>query len=243
MRPNMTKKTSIAAVAVLAALALPMVAGAENKLKVQDGSGVDKFVVTDQGYIGIGTNDPKGPMHVISSGTTAASSSSIMEHMATVGDDPLVGQSLAPNFTFIRNNQGAALPRKDDALGFLNFGSIVNNLKKPLAMIYAKADTGWTTTSNPTYISFWTTNTGNVTNEKLRINPFGLVGIGTATPTQRLEVNGGVRMNTVVVRPVCSAAVRGTLWFEQKNTAGVADTMAVCAKGADENYAWRNLIQ
>ena len=49
-------KSMVMGAAVLAALALPMVAGAAGKLVVQDNStpAVDKFVVTDQGWIGSG---------------------------------------------------------------------------------------------------------------------------------------------------------------------------------------------
>ena len=245
MRPNMTKKTSIAAVAIVAALALPVVAGAENKLKVQDGTGTDVVVISDLGRIGIGLGnnvEPGGPIFAKGVASTPTLAGSFFEYQAS-GSTP--NANTAPNFTLLRTNDAGVnngWPRANDSIGHFAFGSRVSGAVKYAAHIFAKAESDWTSTAYKTYLSFNTT-TASASGEKMRITSVGNVGVGTIAPAQKLEVNGGVRMNTAVVRPVCSAAVRGTLWFEQKNTAGVADTMAVCAKGADESYAWRNLIQ
>jgi hypothetical protein len=40
------------------------------------------------------------------------------------------------------------------------------------------------------------------------------------------------------VQPVCSAAVRGTMWHINGGT-GVKDSVTVCAKDSSESYAWR----
>jgi hypothetical protein len=66
------------------------------------------------------------------------------------------------------------------------------------------------------------------------------VGIGTATPTAKLDVAGGVRLNTVAPKPTCDATVRGTFWFTQGG-AGVKDSAEVCAKNKENTYAWRTL--
>ncbi|GAG49586.1 unnamed protein product, partial [marine sediment metagenome] len=66
------------------------------------------------------------------------------------------------------------------------------------------------------------------------------VGIGTANPGQKLEVDGGIRLNTAATKPTCDSTVRGTLWFTQGG-AGVADALEVCAKDAANAYAWRTL--
>jgi hypothetical protein len=67
----------------------------------------------------------------------------------------------------------------------------------------------------------------------------GSVGIGTDVPSQKLEVNGGVKMNTADVRPACGAATRGTFWFTRDDAAG--DSADVCAR-VSGSYAWRKLF-
>ncbi|RJQ29941.1 type II secretion system protein [Candidatus Parcubacteria bacterium] len=65
------------------------------------------------------------------------------------------------------------------------------------------------------------------------------VGIGVSGPQQRLEVDGGVRLNTTSGQPSCSAGgqSRGTLWLTQAG--GVAtDTLQLCVRRGDGSYSW-----
>jgi hypothetical protein len=80
--------------------------------------------------------------------------------------------------------------------------------------------------------------TGGV--ERMRIDSNGNVGIGTMYPSQKLEVNGGIMLNTTTSKPTCSATTRGTLWFTQ-SASGVKDMLEVCAKDAANTYAWRTI--
>ena len=64
------------------------------------------------------------------------------------------------------------------------------------------------------------------------------VGIGTNSPTQKLEVNGGVMLNTSTVQPACAAGTSGLFWFA-RGAAGVKDDIQVCAKDSSNAYAWR----
>jgi hypothetical protein len=75
----------------------------------------------------------------------------------------------------------------------------------------------------------------------LVLNPLGgNVGVGTLTPGRELEVNGGVMLNTTTGKPSCSSSTRGTFWVTQ-GAGGVKDSVEVCAKAADDSYAWRTL--
>ena len=68
------------------------------------------------------------------------------------------------------------------------------------------------------------------------------VGIDTSSsPLQALEVNGGVRLNTTLTQPGCSAAssTEGTLWLIE-NGGSSSDTLQLCVRGAG-GYVWVKL--
>lgn len=68
----------------------------------------------------------------------------------------------------------------------------------------------------------------------------GYVGIGAASPGQTLEVNGGVRLNTVTAQPTCASGQRGTFWVTESG-AGVKDAVEVCVKNASDTYMWSTI--
>ena len=65
----------------------------------------------------------------------------------------------------------------------------------------------------------------------------GNVGVGTASPAQKLEINGGIALNTASAKPSCSASTRGTIWVGH-GAANVSDTVEVCVKDASDAYGW-----
>lgn len=65
------------------------------------------------------------------------------------------------------------------------------------------------------------------------------VGFNVAGPTQQVEVNGGVRLNTAIARPSCDTNARGTLWFT--NNGANKDTLAVCARSDSSTIGWVTL--
>lgn len=83
--------------------------------------------------------------------------------------------------------------------------------------------------------------------EQMRIDVDGRVGIGTNSPGDTLDVNGGVRAERLALKPAldlgsCSEPERGRLVF-LAGTGGVAsDAIHVCMRGAGNVYAWRPLL-
>lgn len=211
---------------------------AANKLIVKDSTGTtDKFVVTDSGFIGSGTNAPTTSLEI----TGPASASRIIigsQETTAAGGGGFIG---------VHNNAStvnSSFPQKNDRLGYLLYGTKYGGNFYIGGGFSVQAEANWTTSSLPTYYSFQTAPVGSTGRlERMRITSSGNIGVGTSAPAQKLEVNGGVRVNTTTTKPDCTGSpttVRGTLWFTQGGT-GVADTLEVCAKDAAGTYAWRTL--
>ena len=97
---------------------------------------------------------------------------------------------------------------------------------------------GSTTGNAATQIDFYTaSNTTTVQGtSRLTINSAGNIGAGTTTPAQKLEVNGGVRLNTATTQPTCDTNARGTFWVVQ----GATDTVQVCVM-TGTGLAWKTV--
>ncbi|WP_458250547.1 hypothetical protein [Geobacter anodireducens] len=233
----MKRKVTLAVAASVVAL-MPVMAQAANKLIVKDATGTtDMFVVTDGGLVGSGTNAPAAAFHA--KGNTYVSTQ-IVAHWNGINAG-VDSRYAGGGFIGLYNGDNNALPLANNRLGYFLFGAANGAGKLIGSGLNFAAEKTWTTTSIPSYISFLTAPENSVNmSERVRITSAGNVGIGSFAPTQRLEVAGGVKLNTTAVKPACDANVRGTIWFTRANT-GAADTLEVCSKDATENYAWRAL--
>jgi len=239
---QMIKKLAI--VLSVALVCAPMGAMAANKLIVKDATGtIDKMVVTDSGFIGIGTNAPLVGLHAKGNSATLSQFRAHFNAASANGGG---------SFVMMHNNgSSTALPLSGDRLGLMSFGteSIVpatGALGTYFgATITVRADGNWvnnaTTTSLPAYISLSTAAATGGAIERVKVASNGNVGIGyfnTANPTQRLEVKGGVKVNSTGTKPTCDATSRGTFWVTQSATT-TADTAEVCTKDAGTAYSWK----
>lgn len=186
--------------------------GSATKLMELLDDATSRFVVQTDGNVGIGTAAPAAKLHVMGN---------IM-----LGTQPGYTNQFSTDANYNLSIKGVMA--QSDYFNIQGTGTTDNG-----ALEIVTGDNG----NEP--IIFKQTS-GATQYERMRIDPSGNVGIGTAAPGATLEVNGGIRLNTTTARPTCSASQRGTLWFTQGG-AGVKDSLAVCAKDATDTYAWRTL--
>lgn len=232
-----SSKSIMTGVAVLATLALPMVAGAANKLVVNGTDGTTpKMVVTDTGAIGSGTSTPSVAINVV--GSTSATSQILTQFSG------VTTSSGGGGFVGYHNNATGALPNANDRLGYMLFGSYDGTTPRNAAGFTVRADGAWSATSTPTSFTFETNPVGSIGRaERMKITNAGNVGIGASAPTQRVEVQGGIRLNpwSSNVQPACDATLaRGTFWLV-RGTTTTSDTIQFCVKDSSNNYSWKTL--
>lgn len=224
------------AVAASVVALLPVMAQAANKLIVKDSTGTtDKMVVTDLGWVGIGTAAPGAAVEI--NGVPGYVNSRII--MRTIGKSASGGGGVLS----LHNNDAltnGSMPIAGDRLGFYLFGTKNGSANATGGGIMAMAEDNWTANSSyPTYFTFITAAPGSTTQlERMRVTASGNIGIGTTLPKQKLEVNGGVRIYpvtasantdtpTVSSQPTCDATTRGTLWFTPSTP---VDKLEICVK-------------
>lgn len=129
----------------------------------------------------------------------------------------------------------------DDKLGTFAFSGYDGAAYQTGALLEVFVDGAVSSGSVPSRFSIVTGNSYSNRAERLVVKSSGSVGIGTAAPTQKLEVkDGGVRINTAanVTKPACDSTTRGTFWITQSG-AGAEDVLEVCVKNASEAYVWK----
>lgn len=232
------KKSITLLAGIMAIAALGSIAQAETRLAVQDSTGtVDKMVVTDQGFIGIGKSTP--PVAVFAEGATL-NNSQVFTHF--------VGTSTSGGGGFVgyHNNAAGALPNSGDRLGYFYFGSIdpTSGSGKNAAGISATAGTAWSSTSTPANMLFETANTTGSRLERMRITYYGYLGVGTVNPQQRLDVAGAIRTTNSTSKPTCNNTIRGSIWFYKNDTAssGAPDSLDICAKDNTGAFVWKSVF-
>jgi hypothetical protein len=216
------KKTFALAAAVSFVCLSSVGAMAANKLIVRDAGGTtDKFVVTDSGTIGAGTNAPTAGIHV--KGAAYPNNCIKAEGNETTQGAGFLGYIV----------RTAGWPIANDRLGFFLFGTTVSGTPYHAAGINAVSDGAWSATSTPAYFQFFTTPSGSAARaERMR-----LASSGEAIFYNRIVLS---KNSGSTSKPACSSTTDGMISFTQGAT-GVKDSLEVCAKDAANAYAWRTL--
>ncbi len=193
------------------------------KLAVKDSAGNNAYSMTSNGIMNI-------------LGAASQPSLTLQMHGDVSGQRPV--------FVGNRSRGTASIPlavQTGDKLGTLAFAGHDGTAFQSGALMEVFVDGTVSAGSVPQRFSIVTGSAPSNRAERLVVKNDGNVGIGTTAPSQRLEVAGGVRLNTVAAKPTCDDATpttRGTIWVTQ----GAADdTVEVCAK-VEGVLQWKKLL-
>jgi hypothetical protein len=198
---------------------LPLSVFGADKLLVKDTGGNTKFVATDTGMVGIGIATPLAMLHVLPiNNATDAMYGEMVADAGWATFKLLHARGTTSNKTSVLDG---------DILGrFVMWGHDGTAYNRSGSFEVA-VDGAPTLGSTPGRVSFSTVPAGSGSLvERMRITSAGNVGMGTTAPAQKLEINGGVRLNTATAQPACTSAARGTFWITQGTT---DDVVQVCA--------------
>jgi hypothetical protein len=197
-----------------------------------------KFDATDKGPGNVLDGEPEEDLHIAGGGNNAARlliQTDSDEKEAAIWLRRGRGQTGAP--TTVSKGDVIGQIR---AFAWSGEGSS-NNYHQGAAINWEIDDQDFSIGQRPgSRLSFYTNERGNSDYARLVIKADGKVGIGTTDPKEKLEVDGGIRLNATTGRPACSSDTRGTMWFI-KGDSGVADSVMVCAKDAADAYDWRKI--
>jgi hypothetical protein len=167
--------------------------GSGNAFVVEDSANPDSspFVIDAAGNLVIGSDSPPLGLSGFSGISTFGSA---LYSQATFGSQPYM--------QMVRANGTTASPTivaNNDAIGNLAFQGWDGTARRTGALISGVIDGTPGVADMPTRLVFSTTPDGaGGPNERMRIDNAGNVGIGTTTPTARLDVNGDIRHNNQI---------------------------------------------
>jgi hypothetical protein len=184
--------------------------------------------------MGVGTLYPEATLHVAESNGSNPNRGIINAQ----SDDT----STAASFLFLKSRgtiDAPTPPLNGDAIGALHFGAFDGSTYQFVATVRSVINGPVSPGSVPGELWFHTgsNSSDNFAAPKMIIDTAGNVGIGTTAPSQKLEVSGGVRLNTTDLQPSCGSSTRGTFWVNQ----GISgDTVQVCILSGG-SYVWRTI--
>jgi hypothetical protein len=189
-------------------------------------AGTEHMTIDDTGLVGIGTVTPQSKLEV----------SSVDTRIKAI----TTGTSLTGYPKFVGDHEfGGTNPVEDVAL--VEFGGV--HQSSEISGMLVATDQDWSATAKGTNLQFYTTeNNGTARSEAMRIDNAGLVGIGTATPTVPLDVNGEGDFRTVYISDNTSVAstisMQGTAVIDDGDwAADASNTQWYFAKLSDNTTA------
>jgi hypothetical protein len=160
------------------------------------GNSLAEFVVQGNGRVGIGTSAPAAPLNIVYGNVSA-------------GSQIYNGLTVQPSGGSAYGANGASI-LLSSVTNYVN--PTTNSNIQPVAGLWSSLDSGGSGAINyGGSLVLGSTLQGNaLPTEQMRINYQGYVGIGTASPSARLEVNGTTKLDGSVTYP--DGSVQSVAW-------------------------------
>ena len=173
-------------------------------------NGANRVTIGATGKVGIGTSNPGSDLDI--NGTSPE-----MNLRGTAGANLNLstsnGSGAGPIFQLVHSGV-SAVPAANGTLGEFNFVASDGTVDTQAASIMAKL-VGAPMISNPSTALHFSTTDASTYGIRMTIDPSGNVGVGTTSPSAKLDVNGGVRVGDMTT---CTSATNaGTIRFNGGN--------------------------
>jgi len=208
------------------------------------------LVILQNGNVGIGTTEPTRTLTI--AGRSGFNPFQIQDTLGNnVFDMNIYGNitinrrtasGTSSGITWQKDRDGGALQNNDE-LGLLRWMGYDGIAYRNTAMIFTQVDGTPSGTGVPSRMTFLTgdgLNSGYT--ERMRINSSGNVGIGTATPTQKLDVNGSVNIGgSLAIGSIGSTTDNNRVLTSSADGSGIVqhlDTTSWDKSTADDYTYW-----